>query len=123
MNATRLNTQLLLQRSVDFNQNLSAKFLGLTHISRTHALPGSVSRLPCGPIPRPELRRYRAVFPCPGAHPRPPKDKPSGWVCVTRSPTSLACSGVRLPRIFGSVKSITKSLCYGPISNSPVNRI
>ena len=32
MNATRLNTQLLLQRSVDFNQNLSAKFLGLNRI-------------------------------------------------------------------------------------------
>jgi hypothetical protein len=30
MNATRLNTQLLLQRSVEFNQNLSPKFLTLT---------------------------------------------------------------------------------------------
>ena len=32
-NATQLNTQLLLQRSVDFNQNFSAKCVSLTRTS------------------------------------------------------------------------------------------
>jgi hypothetical protein len=40
MKATRLNTQLLLQRSADFNQNLSAKFLSLTRISPQAPGPG-----------------------------------------------------------------------------------
>jgi hypothetical protein len=73
MNATRLNTQLLLQRSAHFNQNFSAKFLSLTRISPPTPSPALYPASRAGTIPRPELRRYRAVFPCPGAHPRPPK--------------------------------------------------
>jgi hypothetical protein len=143
--ATQWNTRLLLQSSVEFSQNISNNSLSLC-LKPAFFIPGL--RSPCCRKQYGKQKRGTCFRLCnsgriagPGLGHSPPFFTLQKSAAGTFSPSKgmdgyLQEVGARsvpskhrrwvgssTAAFAASVKTITKSLCYGPVSNAPVNGI